>query len=91
MAFDCVVGKTVCTVVTLGNWEWFSEWENERVMKRGDEYQTLKTAIGRRMWNQVCAIYPQLADKVTIFSVLMQISVCIAVWQFSDWLSMQTV
>ena len=57
-------GKTVCEVVTLARWDWFSKWENERVMKRGEEYETLKTAIGKRMWDQTLSIYPQLADKV---------------------------
>jgi all-trans-retinol 13,14-reductase len=62
-------GKTACTVVTLARWEWFSEWEAERVGKRGDEYNTIKMAIGKQIWNQVLAIYPQLEDKVEYFDV----------------------
>ena len=57
-------GKTVCTVVTLGNWEWFSDWQDERVKKRGSDYDAIKNAIGQRIWEQVLAIYPQLHDKV---------------------------
>ena len=57
-------GKTVCTVVTLANWDWFSQWQDERVKKRGFDYDAVKNAIGQRMWEQVLAIYPQLRDKV---------------------------
>ena len=34
------------------------------MMKRGDDYDSIKMAVGRRMWMQVLAIYPQIADKV---------------------------
>ena len=53
-------------MVTLANWKWFSKWENEHVEKRGDEYDTMKSAFGKRIWNQVCEIYPQIRDKVCI-------------------------
>ncbi|PIK39335.1 hypothetical protein BSL78_23841 [Apostichopus japonicus] len=60
-------GKSVCTVVTLVNWDWFQEWEEERVMHRGDGYVSVKDAIAKKMWEQVLHIYPQLADKVEYF------------------------
>ena len=33
-------------------------------MKRGDDYDAVKNAIGQRIWEQVVAIFPQLEDKV---------------------------
>ena len=36
-------------------------------MKRGDDYDQIKDAIGHHMWEQVCELYPQLRDKVSIF------------------------
>jgi len=62
-------GKSVCTIITLANWKWFEEWEGERVSKRGEDYESVKVAIGRKMWEQTLAIYPQLADKVEYFEV----------------------
>lgn len=59
-----MTGKSVCTVVTTAKWEWFQQWKDERVKKRGEDYDATKTAIARRMWEHVVAIYPQLADKV---------------------------
>lgn len=66
---DKFPGKSVCTVVTFANWEWFKQWQNERVNKRGQDYEAVKMAIARRMWQQVTNIYPQLADKEEHFEV----------------------
>ena len=52
-------------MIALANWKWFEKWENERVMKRGEDYEAMKMAFGRRMWDQVLTLYPQLANKVT--------------------------
>ena len=54
----------MCEVVTLARWDWFSKWEKERVMKRGEDYEAIKNGIGKRMWEQTLALYPQFADKV---------------------------
>jgi len=62
-------GKSVCTIITMANWKWFEDWENEKVLKRGDDYESIKVAIGRKMWEQTLALYPQLADKVEYFEV----------------------
>ncbi|XP_002732825.2 all-trans-retinol 13,14-reductase-like [Saccoglossus kowalevskii] len=62
-------GKSTCAVVTLANWEWFKKWENERVMKRGEEYDKLKNSIGERAWAQVLRLFPHLKDKVDYFEV----------------------
>ena len=60
----CILGKSTCTVITLANWSWFSQWKDKQVMKRGDDYDQIKDAIGHHMWEQVCELYPQLTDKV---------------------------
>jgi len=57
-------GKSVCTVVTLGNYNWFQQWQDDKVMHRGDDYEALKTSFSKQMWSQVCKFYPQLEDKV---------------------------
>ena len=61
----CLPGKSVCTIVTLAKWEWFYQYKDERVMKRGVDYEARKSAIGRRIWEQVLTIYPQLEDKAS--------------------------
>lgn len=61
--------KSMCIVVTLANYEWFSQWKDARVMKRGAEYDAIKNAIGQRMWDQTLHLFPQLEDKVRAHAV----------------------
>lgn len=62
-------GKTTCTIITLTPYEWFERWEDERVMKRGEEYEEIKNRIGKRIWEQTCRHFPQLRDRVDFFDV----------------------
>ena len=59
-----VLGKSSCLIIGLAQWSWFSQWENARVMHRGDQYNTLKARVGKRMWERVEQIYPKLKGKV---------------------------
>ncbi len=62
-------GKSTCAIITVTPYEWFQEWKDERVMHRGDDYEGLKMAIGRQMWNQVCELFPQLEGRDEYFDV----------------------
>ena len=61
--------KSTCEIVTLVPYRWFEQWEKDRVMKRGDDYEDLKHRIGRRMWKQTCALFPDLQDTEEYFDV----------------------
>ncbi|XP_071497247.1 all-trans-retinol 13,14-reductase-like [Diadema antillarum] len=60
-------GKSVCTLVTLANWEWFQEWETRRINHRGDAYEAVKKGISDRMWERVLELFPKLEGKVDYF------------------------
>ena len=62
-------GKTTATVITVARYEWFGPWEDQRIMKRGEDYEELKNRIGRRMWEQTCRLFPQVRDRVEFFDV----------------------
>ena len=62
-------GKSTCTVVTVGNFEWFEKWEDKRVMHRGEDYDAFKKKLGDLIWKQTLALFPQLVDKVEYFDV----------------------
>ena len=66
---DRYPGKSNCTIVTLGNWDWFAKWENERVKKRGDDYDDLKNRLAEKAWEQACRYYPQIKDKRDYFDI----------------------
>jgi all-trans-retinol 13,14-reductase len=62
-------GKSTCTVVTVGNFDWFAQWEEKRVMHRGADYDQFKKEFGELIWKQTLALFPQLKDKVEYFDV----------------------
>lgn len=62
-------GKSNCTIVTLGNWEWFKEWEDGRIGKRGEDYDSLKNRLAEKAWEQACRFYPQIKDRRVYFDV----------------------
>ena len=66
---DRYPGKSTCAIITVAPYEWFENWTDEKVMHRGDDYEGLKMAIGRQMWNQVCEMFPQLEDKLEYLDV----------------------
>lgn len=43
-------GRSAAEIVTLAPFEWFEPWEDERVMKRGQDYDALKAAFGTCSW-----------------------------------------
>ena len=61
-----LAGKSACIVITLIEWEWFEAWQDGRIKKRGHEYESIKKALGDRMWKQVVRMFPQLDGKVIL-------------------------
>lgn len=66
---DRFPGKSTCEIVTVSPHTWFKDWENERVMHRGEDYIGLKTAIGRQAWSSVLELVPQLEGRDEYFDV----------------------
>ena len=62
-------GKSTCAIVTVTPYEWFEAWKDGKVMKRGQDYNSLKDAIGKRVWHQVCEMFPHLEDKLEYMEV----------------------
>lgn len=62
-------GKSTCEIVTVSPHHWYRDWEKERVMHRGEDYQSLKMAIGRQAWGQVLEIFPRLEGHEEYFDV----------------------
>ena len=63
-------GRSVCEIISPVPYKWFEGWQDEYTEgKRGDHYQTLKSTLGDRMWNQVLKIFPHLKDKVDYFEL----------------------
>uniref|UniRef100_A0A8D0HA70 All-trans-retinol 13,14-reductase n=1 Tax=Sphenodon punctatus TaxID=8508 RepID=A0A8D0HA70_SPHPU len=61
-------GKSNMIVLAIAQYEWFEEWKDEKVSKRGEEYESLKSVFVDSMLETVLKIYPQLKDKIELLS-----------------------
>lgn len=57
-------GKSTLAIVTFAKYEWFEEWKDEPVNKRGDAYEDLKKTFVDAVMEVVFKLYPNIEDKV---------------------------
>lgn len=50
--------------MTFAKYEWFEEWKDEPVNKRGDDYEDLKKTFVDAVMEVVFKLYPNIEDKV---------------------------
>lgn len=62
-------GRTTAEVIMLLPYDWFSQWENTKWQKRGEEYKALKEALAQQMFEQLYRVAPQLKGKVDYYEV----------------------
>ncbi|KAG7165433.1 All-trans-retinol 13,14-reductase-like [Homarus americanus] len=62
-------GKTTMALVTLMPYHWLEEWETERVMKRGDEYEAIKKCFGDKAVTQACNLFPSIKDHIDYVNI----------------------
>ncbi|XP_067825051.1 all-trans-retinol 13,14-reductase-like [Heptranchias perlo] len=66
---DRFAGKSNMIIVTFAHYEWFEEWKDERVKKRGEDYENFKMSIARRLIDQATEYFPQLKDRIEYIRV----------------------
>uniref|UniRef100_A0A8D0D3T6 All-trans-retinol 13,14-reductase-like n=1 Tax=Sander lucioperca TaxID=283035 RepID=A0A8D0D3T6_SANLU len=59
-------GKSCMTLLTMARYEWFEEWEETKLGKRGQDYLDLKNSMAQEMLDWALTIFPQLRDKVVM-------------------------
>ncbi|RXN25953.1 all-trans-retinol 13,14-reductase [Labeo rohita] len=57
-------GKSCMTILTMVNYEWFEEWKDTRVKKRGDDYFNYKMRFAKCVFDWACKHFPKLRDKL---------------------------
>lgn len=65
-AYMYIVDKSTCLIITWSHYKWFQDWEDGRVKHRGEDYESIKTAIGKRMLQQCIKLYPKMEGKVCL-------------------------
>uniref|UniRef100_A0AAY4CLG2 Amine oxidase domain-containing protein n=1 Tax=Denticeps clupeoides TaxID=299321 RepID=A0AAY4CLG2_9TELE len=57
-------GKSCMTILAMVNYEWFEEWKDMTVRKRGDDYMEYKMRFANKLFDWACLHFPKLRDKV---------------------------
>lgn len=57
-------GKSCMTILTMVNYEWFEEWRDSRVRKRGEDYFHYKMRFASCLFDWACKHFPKLRDKL---------------------------
>ncbi|XP_072523448.1 inactive all-trans-retinol 13,14-reductase-like [Salminus brasiliensis] len=57
-------GKSSMIILTMVNYEWFEEWKDTTVKKRGDDYTDYKMRFANNVFDWACIHYPRLRDKL---------------------------
>lgn len=52
------------TLLTMVNYEWFEEWTDTGVRRRGSEYEAYKMRYANTLFDWACEHFPKLRDKV---------------------------
>ncbi|XP_051969163.1 inactive all-trans-retinol 13,14-reductase [Xyrauchen texanus] len=57
-------GKSCMTILTMVNYEWFEEWKDTTVRKRGDDYFNYKMRFANNVFDWACSHFPKLREKL---------------------------
>ena len=57
-------GKSTLAIVTFVKYEWFEEWKDKQVNKRGDDYEELMKTFVDTIMQAVFKLYPHVEDRV---------------------------
>ncbi|NXS55151.1 RETST reductase, partial [Brachypteracias leptosomus] len=61
-------GKSTVAIVTFAKYEWFEEWKDKPVHKRGDDYEDLKKTFVDAIMQTVFKLYPRIEDRIEYIS-----------------------
>uniref|UniRef100_A0A3P9IR78 Si:ch1073-13h15.3 n=1 Tax=Oryzias latipes TaxID=8090 RepID=A0A3P9IR78_ORYLA len=62
-------GKSCMTILTMVKYEWFEEWKDTTVRKRGNEYNNYKMRFAKNLFDWACTLFPQIKDKLVFQDV----------------------
>ncbi|XP_071031645.1 all-trans-retinol 13,14-reductase-like [Oncorhynchus clarkii lewisi] len=57
-------GKSCLTLLTMAKFEWFEDWKDTKINKRGPDYEDLKMSMAKELLDWALVVFPQLRDKV---------------------------
>uniref|UniRef100_A0A8C6SBK7 Si:ch1073-13h15.3 n=1 Tax=Neogobius melanostomus TaxID=47308 RepID=A0A8C6SBK7_9GOBI len=69
-------GKSCMTILTMVKYEWFEEWKDAAVRKRGDEYYNYKMRFANNLFEWACKLFPKIKDKLVFQDVATPLTNC---------------
>lgn len=60
------------TILSMVKYEWFEEWKDTTVRKRGAEYHDYKMRFAKNLFDWACTVFPKIKDRVWYFHHLCQ-------------------
>ncbi|XP_060642931.2 all-trans-retinol 13,14-reductase [Anolis sagrei] len=57
-------GKSTLIILAVTKYEWFEEWKEEKVTKRGVDYESVKNSFVDSIMDTVLKVYPHIKDKI---------------------------
>ncbi|XP_034564182.1 inactive all-trans-retinol 13,14-reductase [Notolabrus celidotus] len=67
-------GKSCMTILTMVKYEWFEEWKDTTVRKRGDDYNNYKRRFADNLFAWACTQFPKIKDKLVFQDVATPLS-----------------
>ncbi|KAI9564725.1 hypothetical protein GHT06_008466 [Daphnia sinensis] len=61
--------RSTLSILTCAAYSDFSQWSGQSTKKRGDDYMSLKNAIGQNVIEQVTTLFPKLKDAIDYINV----------------------
>lgn len=61
--------KATLQAISVGNYEWFKEYENLPWRNRGEQYELLKSAFEEKMLKRLYQLFPQIQGHVVVSEV----------------------
>ncbi|KAM4039382.1 all-trans-retinol 13,14-reductase [Anomaloglossus baeobatrachus] len=61
-------GKSTLTALSFTPYEWFEEWKNKKVQKRGQDYESVKSTFAEAMLETLIQLFPQVKDKIDCYT-----------------------
>ncbi|HMU97444.1 MAG TPA: NAD(P)/FAD-dependent oxidoreductase [Chitinophagales bacterium] len=62
-------GRATIEIISVANYDWFTEWENSRWKKRGENYETFKEKIAQRLLAHLYKVEPQVEGKIDTYEL----------------------
>uniref|UniRef100_A0ACB8EYW2 Uncharacterized protein n=1 Tax=Sphaerodactylus townsendi TaxID=933632 RepID=A0ACB8EYW2_9SAUR len=62
-------GKSTLAIMTAARYEWFEEWKEEQVCKRGAEYEDVKNTFVEALLETLFAVFPKVKDKPNLYKI----------------------